>query len=653
MTTTIPASEQMGQPWIYQQQVIVSAPAQLWSAAGGRVDGSGASGFYVGDTRVISALQLKINGVEPELVRSTRSGADRTENVYLARNITGATVDPMVRVNERRVVDHDSLSLEACVVNGLDRDVRMTVEMSVYLDDSDMQSIKGGAAGDGQDRPGGLRISLGRSGVEAHSRSGRTVVTPHAGAAITRHGTRCSFAWEMTVPAHGNRDVGFVCSVEAPQNVVVAAKGEAPWSGVHLDSGDPRLDAWVKRSLQDLAGLRMSVPDMPEDEFLAAGAPWFFTLFGRDSLWAARFLLPLTDKPAIGTLRILARFQASTHDPHTNAEPGKIPHELRSETLESSGAFSSSHMRLPPLYYGTVDATALWVILLGELARGGVSPSVVEELIPNLERALAWIVEWGDADDDGFLEYIDRSGHGLSNQGWKDSGDSVRWRDGSIAEGPIALCEVQAYAYQAAIEGAGILDDFGRPGAPALRTWAAGLKSRFNQCFWAHDEMGRYPVIALDGQKRQVDSVTSNIGHLLGTGILDEDGARDVAHRLMSPQLNSGYGIRTLSRDSGGYWPLSYHCGSVWAHDSAIAMLGLSHEGFVNEAKEIANGLIEAAASFGYQMPELYSGDAAPESPVPYPAACHPQAWSAAAAIVVFSVVNDLSSQQGDTALLP
>jgi glycogen debranching enzyme len=263
----------------------------------------------------------------------------------------------------------------------------------------------------------------------------------------------------------------------------------------------------------------------------------------------------------------------------------------------------------------------------------------VRALLPAMQAALAWMRDYGDSDGDGFLEYVDTTGHGLANQGWKDSGDSIQWRDGTLAEGPIALCEVQGYAYEAAIGGAELLDAFGLPGADEWRSWAAALKARFAESYWIEDPAGAYPAVALDAAKRKVDTVTSNIGHLLGTGILTPEQSELIARRLASPELSSGYGLRTMSTESGGYWPLSYHGGSVWAHDTAIAITGLVRDGHVAEADQLADGLLAAAVGFGYRMPELHSGDPASQSssPVPYPAACRPQAWSAAAAVAVLA----------------
>ena len=305
---------------------------------------------------------------------------------------------------------------------------------------------------------------------------------------------------------------------------------------------------------------------------------------------------------------------------------------------------------LPPLYYGTVDATPLFICLLHDAWRWGLPDDEVRALLPSLEAALGWMRDDGDADGDGLLEYIDRTGHGLANQGWKDSGDSVQWRDGSLAQGPIALCEVQAYAYEAAMGGAAVLDAFGRPGADEWRAWAARLRDAFHAKFWVTDpercgELGPYPAIALDAQKQPVDTVTSNLGHLLGTGLLNAEQSALVAARLGSPELDSGYGLRTMSTDSAGYWPLSYHGGSVWTHDTAIAVLGLAREGHDAVATSLARGLLRAAEGFDYRMPELHSGDTVSEAsrPVPYPASCRPQAWSAASSVAVLTAALRLT----------
>jgi glycogen debranching enzyme len=237
----------------------------------------------------------------------------------------------------------------------------------------------------------------------------------------------------------------------------------------------------------------------------------------------------------------------------------------------------------------------------------------------------------------GFLSYQDTTGHGLSNQGWKDSRDAMQFRDGRHADGPIALSEVQGYAYQAAVETAELFDAYGEPGGQALRDFAEALKQAFRERFWLEDEGGLFPAMALDGHGEPLDVPGSNMGHLLGTGILDATESRLVADRLLSPELFSGFGVHTVSRRAAGFWPFSYHCGPVWSHDTAVAIRGLLAEGFLPEARSLAEGLLGAAASSGHRLPELFAGVPSDESrlAVPYPASCHPQAWSSASAVVI------------------
>ncbi|MFT4029560.1 MAG: amylo-alpha-1,6-glucosidase, partial [Protaetiibacter sp.] len=454
-------------------------------------------------------------------------------------------------------------------------------------------------------------------------------------ARLARDGPRIRARWEVEVPPRGAAERALSLDAHDRLAVVTAPGAPAAWPSPDLEGVDDRLRRWVTRSLGDLDALRLTRIGS-DDQFLGAGAPWFFTLFGRDSIWAARFLLPLDLGIAHGTLRTLAALQGRERLAVTAEQPGKIIHEVRRATLE----LPDEGIELPPHYYGTVDATPLWICLLAEARDCGLGDEATRELLPALRAALAWMRDFGDSDGDGLLEYVDESGRGLSNQGWKDSGDSVQWRDGTLAEGPIALVEVQAYAHEAAVRGAAILEEFGEDGAE-WRAWAGRLAARVREAFWVEDAEGRYPAIALDAHKRAVDSLTSNIGHLLGTGLLDAEESRLVARRLVSPRLDAGYGIRTLATGSGGYWPLSYHGGSIWAHDTAIAIRGLHRDGFGEEARTLAEGLLRAAVAFENRMPELHGGDAASEvpRPVPYPAACRPQAWSAAASLVVLDAL--------------
>jgi len=387
----------------------------------------------------------------------------------------------------------------------------------------------------------------------------------------------------------------------------------------------------VARGLADLEGLLLVDPLAPKDHFVGAGSPWYLTLFGRDSLWTARFLLPLGTELAASTLRTLARRQGTITDSERSEEPGKILHEVRRADL-------AGDLELPPVYFGSVDATPLWICLLADAWRWGLPAVQVTELLPHLERALAWMRDHAGTDGGGFLEYRPPSTHaqGLSNQGWKDSYDSVQWLDGRLAQSPIALCEVQGYAYEAAVKAADLLDAFEREGGDEWRAWAERLRLRFRNAFWVGTGADRYPAIALDRDKGRVDTVSSNIGHLLSSGMLDEEECGLIAHRLAQSDMNSGSGLRTMTAKSPRYNPLSYHAGSVWPHDTAITILGLAAAGHDETAASLALGLVHASEQFGFRLPELYSGHPAP---VPYPAACRPQAWAAASAVAIVSAL--------------
>ena len=370
-----------------------------------------------------------------------------------------------------------------------------------------------------------------------------------------------------------------------------------------------------------------------EEEFIGAGAPWFLTLFGRDSLWTARMLLPLGTDLAMGTLRALARRRGRRTDARAAEEPGKILHELRgSELTHAEGGPGGTGMVLPEVYYGTVDATPLWVCLLHDAWRAGASAAEVSELVPALEDTLGWITS--SLDERGFLTYLGSAG-GLANQGWKDSPTAVQFSDGRLAEGPIALCEVQAYVVEALRSGAALLEAFDQP-STGLRERADEVAASFRSHFWVDG----FPAIALDGSGAPVDTLSSNIGHLLGTGLLSASEETVVASRLLD--LSSGYGLRTLVDTAVGYDPLSYHCGSVWTHDTAIAVLGLARSGASPAALSVlSEGLLSAAEHFDWSLPELYGGQPASAGPpVPYPQSCRPQAWAAASAVALLTALS-------------
>jgi glycogen debranching enzyme len=397
----------------------------------------------------------------------------------------------------------------------------------------------------------------------------------------------------------------------------------------HVLTDHQGLSEVVARSAEDLGALRIFDPDYPERMVVAAGAPWFMTVFGRDSLLTAWSALLVNPDLALGVLQTLARFQGTKVDPLHDEQPGRILHEMRfgeAATLSLGGG---------SIYYGTADATPLFVMLLGELRRWGLARELVDELLPNADRALEWIEHYGDADGDGYVEYHRATDRGLANQGWKDSGDGIRYADGRVAEAPIALCEVQGYVYSAYLARAHFAFEVGdQERYDHFRRKAAELKTAFNRDFWLEDR--GYFAVGLDPDKRPIDSLTSNIGHCLWTGIVDEDKAQAVARHLVGPELFTGWGVRTLASSMGGYNPVSYHCGSVWPHDTAIVAAGLARYGFEAEAQRLVMSLFDAAVAQGGRLPELFSGLERSDVPAPvdYPTSCSPQAWAAASPLL-------------------
>ncbi|MFI2566711.1 glycogen debranching N-terminal domain-containing protein [Paenarthrobacter sp. NPDC018779] len=397
-----------------------------------------------------------------------------------------------------------------------------------------------------------------------------------------------------------------------------------------LQIGNRSIERTLRRSYEDLGALRIQDPDHPDRVVVAAGAPWFMTLFGRDSLWASEMALPVDPSLALGTLRTLADRQGTEVNPDTEEEPGKILHEVRLDVSTGQALRGNS------AYYGSVDATPLFVVVLGSVSRWGFAKDTITALLPNADRALDWIRNYGDRDGDGFVEYGRPNEHGLINQGWKDSWDGINFADGTLAQAPIALAEVQAYVHGAYVARAWMAYDDGDLAlANELRERADRLKQRFNEEFWLPDK--GYYAVALDRDKRPVDACASNMGHCLWFGLMDEDKVPSVVEHLMSPRMFSGWGVRTLATDMAAYNPASYHNGSVWPHDNALIMSGLLRYGYVEEAQRIGTALLEAAEYSGGRLPELFCGFDRGQftEPVPYPTACSPQAWAATTPIHV------------------
>ncbi|MFE0512500.1 glycogen debranching N-terminal domain-containing protein [Streptomyces sp. NPDC058964] len=611
------------QPFIHDAVINLDAPTLVLSSPDGQIS-KAAEGFYASDTRLLSRLVLTVGGREPEPVAAHSRDARHTRFLAVHRQDADLTPDPTVLVERVRAAGRDCERIT--VTNHARRHTTLTLRLEAACDLSDMSEVKAG-------RPrAALPATVSGSGLTWKA-AGQQAVTltaipaPHQ----SEPGHAPALSWNVELAPGQSWAASLTLEAPAqtartrPPAVAAPLPGPPPWSSPQVTCADPRLSRLLGRSLDDLSALLLADPRDPSDRFLAAGAPWYLTLFGRDSLWAARMMLPLGTELAAGTLRALARRQGTAHDPATEEQPGKIMHELRRDASST----------LPPLYYGTVDATLLFVTLLAEAWRWGMPEDQVAALVPAAERALDWMRHYADADGDGFVEYLKLRNTGLTNQGWKDSEDAVQSATGRLAEPSIALAEVQGYAYEAALAGADLLEAFGRPGAEQWREWALSLAHRFRSAFWVEDGHGPFVAIALDGAKRPVEGVASNMGHLLGTGILAPDECAVVAHRLSLPDMDCGWGLRTMSAEARGFNPLGYHTGSVWAHDTAIVVAGLAQTGHAHVAASLLGGLLEAASAFDYRLPELHAGEQhrPGDRPVPYPAACRPQAWAAAAGV--------------------
>ncbi|MFI6032175.1 amylo-alpha-1,6-glucosidase [Amycolatopsis magusensis] len=601
------------QPLLHDLAIALRAPTVVLSGRDGQLRSAGTQGVLHGDLRVLGEAVVTVNGREAEPIGFAEPGADRGEFTGLLRGIGDPGPDPTVWLRRHRTAGARGMYEELELASSASAPVRCAVELTLSADFAPIEEIKGG------DSREAVPPVLDGSGVLWKS-GGLTSRVVAEGAQFSLQDGKVVARWMVDAPTRLHWSVSV--TDEAPLFVPGAPVLATP----EVRADDRRFASFLNRSLADLTGLLLAEREHPDDVFAGAGAPWYLTLFGRDSLWAARLLLPVSVDLAAGTLRTLARSQGRKHDPATGEAPGKILHERRRADFKLRG------MSLPAWYYGTIDATALWVCLLHDAWRWGLAEERVRELLPNLRAALTWITELADTDGDGFAEYLDETGRGLANQGWKDSRDAVRFADGRRAEPPVALSEVQGYQHEAVVRAADLLTALGEP-ADGLTDWAADLRTRFREKFWVNG----FPALALDGAKTPVDALTSNIGHLLGTGLVDEAESATIAGHLLGPDLAAGYGLRTMSSIMDGYSPLSYHCGSVWPHDTAIVVNALSRAGHGPAAARLGAQLLTAAEAFGYRMPELYAGFGTDDSPIPLPygASCRPQAWSAASAVVL------------------
>jgi glycogen debranching enzyme len=636
-----------------------------------RLDGRGL-GLYALDTRILSTSILRLNGAQLTLLRGPYrdDGADTIQltNPELRRNPADKrTAKPSLARRELSVTRtrriEGALREQLTIESYSAATEVLEVELGLGVDMADIFEVRGyprAARGtlcpievaddrivfayDGVD---GVRrtttIDVERARIEAvddaETWPGATVVARWR--SRLRPGRPITIEWTVrnTVEPETTGGAGKPPATVAEHGGDAASgrpgggrsrrrkkRSELPFVVPKVDSDHELLDRTLTRSIGDLAALRNDGPE-PGEHYLAAGIPWFATLFGRDSIIAALETVAFIPAFAVATLEVLGRLQATTDDPWHDAEPGKILHEMRDGEMARAG--ETPH----DAYYGSVDSTPLWLILLGEAHAWTGDDAMLERLWPNAMAALGWIDDSGDLDGDGFVEYQRRSKLGLLNQGWKDSGDAIRHTDGRPAVGPIALSEVQGYVYAAKRALARLARHRGEMELAAkLETAADLLRERFDAAFWM-DDAGYY-AMALDGEKRHVATIGSNAGQALWTGIVPAARAARVAERLLEPDMFSGWGVRTFASGQAGYNPVGYHTGSIWPHDNAIIAAGLKAHGATDAANLLAGRLIESAQWFpDLRLPELFCGFPRDEvgAPVAYPVACSPQAWAAAA----------------------
>jgi glycogen debranching enzyme len=607
----------------------------------------GSHGFFFHDARTLSRWELRIDGQVAEPLAVELAETFAAQFILRRAPRSGRSDSTLLVVRERLIAEG---LRETITLHNLDKEsTAVSLELHVDADFADLFAVKEGRA-----HVGGADMEVVDEELVLHERADRM-------RGLTMTGTNDpivlpgSLNWRVVVPPGQRWQTEVVVEPtwanhkvsnrlrrgERIESSAPARKIEA-WrdTSTNVETDHPVLAAVLRQTENDLGALLISDESGRGRRFVAAGAPWFMTLFGRDSLLTAWMTLPLDVGLAVGTLQQLASVQGRRVDPITEEEPGRIMHEVRRGP-------ASADVLGGGVYYGSIDATLLFVMLLAQSWRWGADEAVVRSLLPAADAALGWAEEYGDRDGDGFVEYRRATDRGLINQGWKDSFDGVNDAAGRTAEPPVALCEVQGYWYAALAARAELADGVGDPfTAERLRARAEALREKFVDAFWL-PEQGWYAV-ALDGHKRPVDALTSNVGHCLWTGIATDEHAAVLVERLSGPAMDSGFGLRTLATTMGAYNPMSYHNGSVWPHDTAIAIAGLlryAHvPGAAALAEHLANGLLDAAEACGGRLPELFCGFSRVQfaAPVPYPTSCSPQAWSSAAPLLVLRALLGL-----------
>ena len=618
----------------------------------------GATGFFFADVRHLAEWRLLIDG-QPLRVLTVHQPDYYSARIFGTLASARVGVNPDVSVQRDRIVA-DGLHEDVTLENNSDNIQFLHVELHFGSDFADIFEVK-----DGLDKASGAHIAIATDEVtlayehDGFQRSTRFTFTEPA----TVSCGVASFDVELAPREVWNVCIDVYCTADAVERGPRTGHGGFGLLHPHmalsleewlddaprLETDDEHLRHTYRQSLVDLAALRFRpLPDLPSS-LPAAGLPWFMALFGRDSLITAYQALPFQPRLAAATLEALAAYQATEDDSFRDAEPGKILHELRRGELVARGIVPHSP------YYGSHDSTPLFLVLLDEYERWTGDVELVRRLEPAARAALVWIDAWGDRDGDGFLEYQTRSPRGLDNQCWKDSPNSILFADGTMSDLPRATCEIQGYAYDAKRRAARLArevwNDKGL--SDRLDEEAATLRRRFREAFWM-EERGHL-ALALDGSKRQVDALTSNIGHLMWSGILDSDHGSATRTLLMSEELFTGWGVRTMSTRDCGYNPIEYHNGTVWPHDTSLVAEGLRRYGYRHDASRLVASMLDAATYFDHRLPEVFAGypRAATSVPVEYPTASKPQAWAAGTPLLGLRTLLGLDVVDGTLSVDP
>jgi glycogen debranching enzyme len=635
----------------------------LVTDAFGMIDDNMAQGFFVNDTRMISYYEISIN--RERLVLLASSSINHHSALYQFTNPTLRTI--LGDLPQGRLM----ISLRRNIANGMQEDIKIANHHAERVEFQLMLAIRSDFADIFEVK---AKQILTRGETETTWAEGRLttayrngsfyrnlVIQPEQSSSLPRYANgRLFFDIALDPGAIWHTDLNFFALTDAEcdwgEVCVIPIKTEAKQvsedflaQATKLHSSNAEIAQYYNQALVDLSALRIKVEDHGQQFWMpAAGIPWFVAVFGRDSVTVSLQTMAVYPSFAWGTLLKLAQLQATEVDDWRDAQPGKMLHELRQDEL------TQLHQLPYTPYYGTIDTTILWIVTLAEAYRWSGNLVLLKDCREALERALIWIEKYGDFDQDGFVEYQTRSSVGLRNQGWKDSGDAVVYPDGTQVEPPIALCEVQGYVYDAWQRAAEIYEVLGEPeAAKQLQEKAEALYQRFNERFWM-EEAGFY-CFGLDSQKAQIQTIASNPGQLLWSGIVPPDRAARLVQRLFQPDLWCGWGIRTLSSTNPAYNPISYQLGSVWPHDNSIIAMGLKRYGYHTEANRIAEGIFAAACYFeAGRMPELFGGiERQPDSfPVPYPDANIPQAWAAGSILLLIRAMLGLQANAAQRQLV-